>query len=101
MEVEADFLHALRNRGLRDAVLQRNLGHGDALQLGIAEREVDAVDGQSAAVLGAEVGDDASAELQGIDLVFDYGDRWVHRLVGKRRGAIRSILMQHEADEDC
>jgi hypothetical protein len=69
MEFAADFLHPLADGRLRDPVAGRDRGHSVGLQFGVAEGEVEAVDGKPGAVLSADVADEATGELQGIGVV--------------------------------
>lgn len=63
MEVSADSRYALAHRSFGDAVLRRGGGHGLALHVGIAECEVETIDGEAGVSLAANVADNAATEF--------------------------------------
>jgi len=69
VEVGADFLHPLADRGFGDAPACADLGHGQALQVGVSEGEVQAIDGEAGAILAADVADEAAGKLERVGIV--------------------------------
>lgn len=55
MEVVAYLRHPFSDGGLGDGVGRTDVGHGHGLQVGVAEGEVEAIDGKTGAGLATDV----------------------------------------------
>jgi hypothetical protein len=101
VEVGADLADTLRHGGFGDAVSGAYGGHGLALQFGIAEGEVEAVDRQAGARLGADVTHEPASELERLGGVIGggLGRLLIDFVVRKLGGQLPGVLMQRHRDD--
>jgi hypothetical protein len=101
VEVGADLADALGHGGFGDAVSGAYGGHRLALQFGVTEGEVEAVDRQAGAGLGADVTHEPASELERLGGVVcgGLGRLLIDFVVGKLGGQLPGVLMQRHRDD--